>query len=336
MEELNAGSIDARLRAVEANLAIQQLAVRYALAVDARDLDLMAEQWVPDAWMGRAHGAGPDGVRSFFEPVLRTFYRSIHMIAGHRIDLVDDDHATGQVICRAEHEINRRWVVQAIVYDDVYRRVEGRWGFVTRVHRHWYSAPVDESPRGPDFEHWPTRAPGPPPDLPHVWGSWERFWQRAGVEATAAVTDHPGAASTSTSAAPDAVAALSVRDRLEIHQLAIRYANAIDAADLDGLASVFTADARFVMVGFGEEPTVANGWPEIRQMMDAARHPVAHHVVNVEIVAVDRDEVRLHSVIAGTGRRGRVGSADYDDRLVRTDGSWRIAQRVVTLRRADA
>lgn len=69
---MNAASIEARLSVVEAHLAIQQLAVRYALAVDLRDLDLMAEQWVPDAWMGRAHGAGAEGVRSFFEPVLRT------------------------------------------------------------------------------------------------------------------------------------------------------------------------------------------------------------------------------------------------------------------------
>lgn len=330
---MNAASIEARLSVVEAHLAIQQLAVRYALAVDLRDLDLMAEQWVPDAWMGRAHGAGAEGVRSFFEPVLRTFYPNIHMIVGHRIDLVDEDHATGQVICRAEHESHGRWIVQAIVYDDTYGRVDGRWGYVQRVHHHWYSAPVDESPRGPVFEHWPGRSSGSLPDLPHIWGSWESFWQRAGVQATAAVTLHPDRPSEP--GASDATALLSVSDRLEIHQLPIRYANVIGAGDLDGLASVFTSDARFVMVGFDEQPMVWDGWPAIRQMMDATRHPVAHHVANIEILSWDADGVRLHSVIAGTGRHGRVGSADYDDRLVRTDRGWRIAERVVTLRRSD-
>lgn len=333
MEDVNAASIEARLVAVEAHLAIQQLAVRYALAVDSRDLDLMAEQWVSDAWMGRAHGSGAEGVRSFFEPVLRTFYRSVHMIVGHRIDLIDEDHATGQVLCRAEHETRGRWIVQAIVYDDTYRRVDGRWGFVKRVHRHWYSAPVDESPRGPDFEHWPGRPRGPLPDLPHAWGSWEPFWQRAGVPAMTAVTRYP--AGSTEADTPAAAALVSVSDRLEIQQLPIRYANAIDSGDLDGLASVFTSDARFVMVGFDEQPMISEGWPAIRQMMDAARHPVAHHVANIEILGVNAEGVRLHSVIAGTGRRGRVGSADYDDRVIQTVDGWRIAERVVTLRRPE-
>ena len=178
------------LRRVEAQLAIQQLAVRYAMAVDARDLDLLAEQWSPDAWMGKQHGAGPDGVRSFFRPVLQRFYRSVHMVVGHRIDLIDEDNATGSVYCRAEHESGDDWVVQAIVYDDTYRRTDGRWGFTSRVHRHWYSSEMDARPTGPSFEDWPGWD-GPLPDLPHAWPTWQAFWEQARPAQVAAVTRYP-------------------------------------------------------------------------------------------------------------------------------------------------
>ena len=178
---------------VEAHQAIQQLAVRYAMAVDARDLDLLAEQWSADAWMGKQHGAGPDGVRSFFRPILQRFYRSIHMVVGHRIDLIDEDNATGMVYCRAEHESADDWVVQAIVYRDTYRRLGGRWGFASRVHQHWYSAPIETRPTGPSFEDWPGWD-GPLPDLPHAWATWQSFWTEAGAVQVAAVTRHSGPA----------------------------------------------------------------------------------------------------------------------------------------------
>ena len=61
------------------------------------------------------------------DPQVRTFYRSIHQICGHQVDFVDDDHATGKVYCRAEHEDRGRWVVMAICYFDEYERRDGRW-----------------------------------------------------------------------------------------------------------------------------------------------------------------------------------------------------------------
>jgi hypothetical protein len=186
-------SVEERLARVEAQLAIQQLAVRYALAVDSRDLDLMAAQWAPDAWMGKACGQGREAVKRYFEPILQHFYRSIHMVVGHRIDLVDADNATGQVYCRAEHESGDDWIVQAIVYDDTYRRVDGEWGFVKRVHRHWYSSPIDAPPTGPTFEHWPGWR-GPMPDLPHAWPSWDRYWSGVDGDVIADRTRFPGAA----------------------------------------------------------------------------------------------------------------------------------------------
>jgi hypothetical protein len=184
-----------RLAAVEARQEIGQLPIRYAIAIDSRNLELMAEQWAPDVWMGKAWGEGRPAVQRFYAEILQGFHRSIHMVVGHRIDLVDDDHASGVVYCRAEHEALHEWVVQAITYEDSYRRVDGAWGFAKRVHRHWYSWPMGSSPSGPSFEHWPDRGrDGALPDLPHAWPSWDRFWDGAGEEARGRHSFHPGEA----------------------------------------------------------------------------------------------------------------------------------------------
>jgi 3-phenylpropionate/cinnamic acid dioxygenase small subunit len=127
---------------------------------------------------------------------------------------------------------------------------------------------------------------------------------------------------------------LSFQDRLELHELASRYGNVVDARDWDGLSKVFTEDAVFHMEGF-EDSQQVRGLESIRAMMKTSRHPVAHHVTNVEIRVEDVD-VRLFFKVLGPGPRGRVGSADYRDLVRREADGWRIAVHNVTLRRPDS
>lgn len=51
-------SLEDRIDRIESHLAIQQLPIRYALAVDARDLDAWAGCFRPDVEMGGTAGAG--------------------------------------------------------------------------------------------------------------------------------------------------------------------------------------------------------------------------------------------------------------------------------------
>ena len=83
--ELAQRTLAARLERVEAHLAIQQLAIRYAMAVDARDLDAWVGCFRPDVDMGR-HGTGREALRRYIDPMVRRFYRSVHQICGHRIE----------------------------------------------------------------------------------------------------------------------------------------------------------------------------------------------------------------------------------------------------------
>jgi len=179
----------ARLDRVESTLAIQQLPVRYAMAVDSRDFDAWTGLFIEDVNCGR-HGSGRAVLKQFIERACTGFYRSVHYVCGHRIDFQDPDHATGQVYCRAEHEVGDRWIIMAICYFDSYERRDGEWFFVRRKERHWYAADLLEAPAGPGFYHWPGREASPA-TLPADFSSWSAFWRGPGQERLAEVTLFP-------------------------------------------------------------------------------------------------------------------------------------------------
>ncbi|WP_435405728.1 hypothetical protein MPNTM1_01075 [Mycolicibacterium parafortuitum] len=164
-----------RLDLVESRLEIAELPSRYAMALDARDLDALVALFVEDVDAG-AQGNGRDALKRWYDKVLRKFYRSIHLICGQTVDITDATHATGSIYCRAEHEDGDGWYVITMRYDDVYERRDGRWYFVRRREYPWYSVDVTERP-GPDFVRWP-------PDIelraamPHRLQSWRSFWDR--------------------------------------------------------------------------------------------------------------------------------------------------------------
>ena len=181
--------LQTRLERIEAQLAIQQLAARYAVAVDARDLDGWVQLFVAEVDCGR-YGRGRDALKQFIEPAVRTFYRSIHQICGHVIDLVDADHAQGTVYCRAEHEAADQWVVMAICYFDTYERRDGQWYFVRRAEKHWYSTDVLSRPGQPRFQNWGAWQDREPA-LPHHFPTWRGFWERSGSTQLQDITSKP-------------------------------------------------------------------------------------------------------------------------------------------------
>jgi len=152
---------------------IRQLASRYAIALDARDLDALVGLFVADVRVGRdqtGHGA----LRASFTEQLRPLGVTILMVGNHVIDVVDADHATGIVSCRGEIEMGATWVVQAIQYHDTYERRDGSWRFVRRRHLLFYGADLLERPIGLPLAHWPASATGKG-ELPEVLATWQAF-----------------------------------------------------------------------------------------------------------------------------------------------------------------
>jgi ketosteroid isomerase-like protein len=80
-------ALAARLDRIESGQEIAPLPSRYAMALDARDLDALVALFIEDVEAG-AQGRGRQALKAWFDGVLRRFYRSIHLICGHRFDLL--------------------------------------------------------------------------------------------------------------------------------------------------------------------------------------------------------------------------------------------------------
>lgn len=173
MNDVNDAPLSARFERVEALQAIGELPSRYAMALDARDVDSLVGLFVDDVEAG-ALGTGRPALKSWFDVRLRRFYRSIHLICGQQIDLIDATHATGSTYCRAEHEDGTGWFIITMRYDDVYERRGEGWFFVRRREHPWYSVDVTERP-GPDFVRWPADVTLRP-SMPHRMPTWTEFW----------------------------------------------------------------------------------------------------------------------------------------------------------------
>ncbi len=183
-----ATSLEKRIERIESRMEIAELPTRYARAVDARDIDTWIGLFVEDVDCGR-RGKGREALRTFIDPSVRTFYRSIHFICGHTVDFIDDDTATGTVYCRAEHEDGDEWVTMAIIYFDRYVRRDGRWYFERRSDKHWYSVDELDRPRAPFqlWDRWSDRLPHLPQDFP----TWAGFWEKSSAEDVAKITRLP-------------------------------------------------------------------------------------------------------------------------------------------------
>lgn len=119
----------------------------------------------------------------------------------------------------------------------------------------------------------------------------------------------------------------------EIENLLYRYAELIDAGDLDGVAALF---AHGNVMGQQGAPAVRNLYAATTRIHEDTGTPRTHHVTTNPIVEVDEDagtascrsrftvlqatpELALQPIIAGR----------YDDTFHRLDGRWWFATRTM-------
>ncbi len=153
---------------------IRQLASRYAVALNHRNLDALVELFVADVRVGR-DDVGRESLKQNMAAQLRDGHRTILQVSNHVIDVVDADHATGIVGTRAEIERGDEWVIQVIEYHDTYERRDGHWLFVRRRHHLWYGADMLTRPNVLPEANWPKSQTGKG-TLPEIMPSWQA-WQ---------------------------------------------------------------------------------------------------------------------------------------------------------------
>ncbi len=171
-------TLEARVDRMESLAAIRQLACRYSLALDSRNLDDLVALFVPDVRVGRDE-EGRDALKRWFDRVMRESRVSVHFVGNHVVDFHDADHASGIVYCHDELErpAAGRWEHGRLQYWDSYVRVDGVWLFERRRFHRWYLVDALERPAhgagtGAGQDRLTTRL------VPDVFPSWQAFWAR--------------------------------------------------------------------------------------------------------------------------------------------------------------
>ncbi|HMQ26193.1 MAG TPA: nuclear transport factor 2 family protein [Acidimicrobiales bacterium] len=158
---------------------IRGLALRYALAVDRRDLDAHVALFVDDVDAG-PHGIGREALKASFDESLRAVGVTMLLVGNHLVELDPDDHdlARGTVYCLGRIQADPgspRMIEQAIQYSDRYRCSDGEWRFVGRKHELFWGAELTEQPLAQPPADWPAHQFGVG-TVPHRYETWQRFW----------------------------------------------------------------------------------------------------------------------------------------------------------------
>lgn len=128
------GTTEARITRLEAIEAIKQLKALYCLYCDRGYApDAIAALFTEDAvWDGGSGGkaAGRAAIREFFVAASGRFPYAAHLVT-NPIIVVDGDRATGSwrmlMPCILKDGDGERSAMNCAEYDEIYRRVNGRW-----------------------------------------------------------------------------------------------------------------------------------------------------------------------------------------------------------------
>ncbi|NDV12711.1 nuclear transport factor 2 family protein [Crenobacter caeni] len=168
-------TLEERVDRLESVEAIRQLAGRYALSLDMRDLDAHVNLFAPDIRVGRDK-VGRAHLKAWVDDTLRDqFTGTSHHIGQHIIEFTDPDHAVGVVYSKNEHECGREWVTMQMLYWDDYERVDGVWVFRRRLPCYWYASDLNAPPIGDMKMRWPGREPYRG-TFHELFPSWQAFW----------------------------------------------------------------------------------------------------------------------------------------------------------------
>lgn len=174
-------SLEQRIDRLESIEAIRQLAGRYSLTLDMRDLDAHVNLFAPDIRVGREK-VGREHLKSWVDSTLRDqFTGTSHHLGQHIIEFIDADHAIGVVYSKNEHETGPEWVIMQMLYWDDYERIDGLWYFRRRLPCYWYATDLNKPPIGDMKMRWPGREPYEG-TFHGLFPSWKQFWSQRPVE----------------------------------------------------------------------------------------------------------------------------------------------------------
>lgn len=167
--------LSSRIDRLESLDAIRQLAAKYSLALDMRDLDALVNLFPEDVRVSRDQSGRAALKRWMDDTLRRQFTGTSHHIGNHVIEFEDPDNARGVVYSKNEHETGGEWVIMQMLYWDNYQRIDGRWYFRRRLPCYWYATDLNKPPIGDRKMRWPGREPYDGA-FHELFPSWKAFW----------------------------------------------------------------------------------------------------------------------------------------------------------------
>jgi ketosteroid isomerase-like protein len=176
-------TLESRIDRLESLDAIRQLASKYALSLDMRDVDAHVNLFCEDIRVSREESGRPALKRWLDQMMREQFTGTSHHIGNHVIEFDSPDQAHGVVYSKNEHETPREdgdadWVIMQMLYWDNYERVDGVWYFRRRLPCYWYASDLNRPPIGELKMRWPDREPYEGA-YHKLFPSWEHFWKHS-------------------------------------------------------------------------------------------------------------------------------------------------------------
>ena len=167
--------IEQRLERLESKDAIKELASKYALALDVRDLDSLVNLFHEDVRVGKK-SRGRLALKQWFNETLRIqFTGTSHHIGNQIIEFQNDDNAIGIVYSKNEHETDKEWIIMQMMYWDQYEKIRGLWYFRKRLPLYWYATDINKPPIGDLKMRWPDED-NYKGEFHTLWPTWKAFW----------------------------------------------------------------------------------------------------------------------------------------------------------------
>lgn len=136
--------LEGRVGRLEDRDEITELAVRYGVVVDDHDAEGLRDLFTDDArWRWRNGFVEASGIAEVMQALSGRWDlidTSLHVVEGHAVSFEahEPDTATGVLFSHAEVTQQGTPMMSAVRYDDVYRRVDGRWLFAQRCLGFYY------------------------------------------------------------------------------------------------------------------------------------------------------------------------------------------------------
>ena len=156
---------------------IRQLPAKYALCVDMRDFDAMANLFTEDVIVSKSK-RGRQEMKQWYDTTMRhKVIGSAHGINGHIIDFESADIASGLVYSRNDLELTDTWMMEFMAYLDRYERQDGIWYFQRRIPLYWFQCDQQNPPiGGGDAKlRWPDQD-AMTGGFHAAFPSWTDFW----------------------------------------------------------------------------------------------------------------------------------------------------------------